>query len=673
MTFYFSLLVVFLVPLFFLPLTPNFFEFNKFHLLFFASVFIFLLLVLRGFVAKKFILWGSAFDLPVFLFLLAYLLSAVIVPTNRFLPLFSSAGIILTLTLFYLAFTQISVRDNRSWLQALIASSFVLSWLAVFSYLQAWPQLNNFPFLKNQTFTPAGDFITLFTFQIILLPATVIFGLKSKITLNKILYFLAAVLNLLSLGIIASLIFQKTLTLQLLPYSTGWWIGTEVFKNAKSLFFGFGPEGFLAAFSQFRPVSYNATPLWNTYFYFSSNYYLQILTTTGVLGLLSLLFLLFNFANKAFKINPKNDLLLISKLVFVLFVLIFLALPVGFLALFVFYLFLAVLAQKSKKEKVLPFNQIVKVIFLFFVFFLIVLSYFQARIWFAEKVFADANLAARENRGLDTYNKSQQAIQLNPFQEKYHLFLSQISWLMANNLANKKDLTDDDRKIINELVAQSIFNIKKAISLNPQNPLYWQMLANIYRNLINNVNDAQNWAIASYAQAIRTDPVNPALRLDLGGLFYSLGNYESAIDQFKRAIELKPDYANAYYNLSWAYKQSNNPVQAFLSMKQVLALVNQGSEDFNKASKELEELYKLVPDELKTASPSASKQPETQEQKLTQPEILPSSLPTGNIKLPKEAAPEVNPETIKEATQSAEASASPEPAKTVPDKSPINP
>jgi hypothetical protein len=60
------------------------------------------------------------------------------------------------------------------------------------------------------------------------------------------------------------------------------------------------------------------------------------------------------------------------------------------------------------------------------------------------------------------------------------------------------------------------------------------MLADIYRNLVNSVNDAQNWAIASYAQAIRTNPVTPVLRVDLGGLFYSLGNYENAIDQFKR-------------------------------------------------------------------------------------------------------------------------------------------
>jgi hypothetical protein len=462
MIFYFSCLVIFLVPLFFLPLTPNYFEFNKFSLLFFASVFIFLLLIIRIFLAKKLIVWGSIFDLPVFLFLTAYLLSTLIVPANRFLPFFSITGIILILSLFYFIFNQIPTKDNRSWLQALIISSFALSWLTIFSYLQAWPKFLNFEFLKSQTFTPAGDFITLLIFQIILLPAIIIFGLKSKTALNKILYFLTAVLNLVSLGLIGSLIWQKTLTFQLLPYTTGWWISTEIFKNAKSLFFGFGPEGFLTAFSQFRPLNYNTTALWNIPFYVSSNYYLQLLTTIGVLGLLSLLYLLFVFAKKAFKNNPKNDLLLISKLVLVLFFLIFMAVPVGFLTLFVFYLFLILLGQKTKKEKPLPFNQITKVLSLFCLGLLFIIGYLQGRVWWAEKVFMEANKAAAENRGLDAYNKSLKAISLNPFQEKYHLFFSQVNWALANSLAGKKDITDAERQQVAGLISQSINGVKKS-------------------------------------------------------------------------------------------------------------------------------------------------------------------------------------------------------------------
>ncbi len=145
-----------------------------------------------------------------------------------------------------------------------------------------------------------------------------------------------------------------------------------------------------------------------------------------------------------------------------------------------------------------------------------------------------------------------------------------------------------------------------------------------------------------------TDPVNPLLRIDLGGLFYGFGNYEIAIDNFKRSIELKPDFANAYYNLSWGYKQDNNPVQAFLAMQRVLALVPQDSEDFIKAAQELEELRKLLPEETLQATAAGRHQ-------LIPPQPFPSTPPSGPINIPEEeAAPEVSEEVVQEATQSAE-------------------
>jgi tetratricopeptide (TPR) repeat protein len=42
------------------------------------------------------------------------------------------------------------------------------------------------------------------------------------------------------------------------------------------------------------------------------------------------------------------------------------------------------------------------------------------------------------------------------------------------------------------------------------------------------------------------------IRLNLNG-FYQLGKYQKAIDAYKEAIKIKPDFHEAYYNMGGAY------------------------------------------------------------------------------------------------------------------------
>jgi tetratricopeptide (TPR) repeat protein len=112
--------------------------------------------------------------------------------------------------------------------------------------------------------------------------------------------------------------------------------------------------------------------------------------------------------------------------------------------------------------------------------------------------------------------------------------------------------------------------------------------------LINVAENADQWTIAALAQAIKNDPVNPRLRLELGGVFYSLGQYDQAIRFYQQAAELKPDWGNAFYNLSAAHKQKKEMVQAYDYLRQVIALVEPNTADYTKAQSELAELSNLL-------------------------------------------------------------------------------
>jgi Tfp pilus assembly protein PilF len=73
-------------------------------------------------------------------------------------------------------------------------------------------------------------------------------------------------------------------------------------------------------------------------------------------------------------------------------------------------------------------------------------------------------------------------------------------------------------------------------------------------------------AIEAYKKAVQLDPESADANYNLGMSYSSLGQYKEAIEAYKRAIRIKPDYEAAYYNLGHAYsnlKQYDNSVKAF--------------------------------------------------------------------------------------------------------------
>ena len=129
-----------------------------------------------------------------------------------------------------------------------------------------------------------------------------------------------------------------------------------------------------------------------------------------------------------------------------------------------------------------------------------------------------------------------------------------------------------------------------------------------------------------------------------------MGRYDDAIDQFKQAIGLKPDYGNAYYNLSYAYKQQKKYPQAYLAMQNVVNLMDANTADYEKSLNELNELQKLLPKEATSATIAAQQR----ESQLKKPEPLPSAKPIGEVTFDEEQAKELEPpivEVNQEATE----------------------
>jgi tetratricopeptide (TPR) repeat protein len=286
-------------------------------------------------------------------------------------------------------------------------------------------------------------------------------------------------------------------------------------------------------------------------------------------------------------------------------------------------------------------------IVLFSFIFLTGFGYLLGRSYLAEIYFKKALDGIVKNDAKQGYENMRKAIILNPYIERFRLNFSQLNLLLANNIAAKANqqpqgknqkpyqLTEQDRQNISQAIQAAIAEGKAAVTLNPQKALNWENLAQIYRNIINTAQGADVWTISAYQRAIVSDPQNPIYRLNLGGVYYSLGNYEEAAKIFEQAVILKPDWPNAYYNLAWANFQKQKYQEAVSAMENVIRLLDPKKDkaDYDKVKKELEEFKKKLPQEEKQATEEGKTQP-----KLTLPSPIPTTTP--QIQLPEEASPE---------------------------------
>jgi len=636
-------ILLFLIPLFFLPITTNFYDFNKNFLLFLGAGLLLLAWGIKIAVEKEIKLVRTPFDLLILLFTLSLILATIFASPNK-VEAFLTPGatgtiIILTLLYFLIANTPGSAHHIQ---YAIIASASLLTLIAIYQFFGLGEVLiaetSKLAFMRAKFWTPAGDLLSLLVFLLIVLPQALTLSLKTfkENPLRGSLLGLFVIL-IASGAVIA--IFQllpgKPTSLLLLPYPSAWAIAVEAFKQ--NPLFGVGPGNFVSAFNRFRPVDFNRFDFWNLRFGAGSSYPLHLLTETGILGVGAFAIIVITIIKiiKAIK-NPAGWGLLTC-------VAFFFLLPGNFLLLFAFFVLLAMVTPKKdwldlkigEKIRWLPLTGMVLI--------LAPLFYLGGKAYAAEIYFKKSLDALAQNRGLDTYNNQIKAITLNPRRVDFRLVYSQTNFALANSIATNPpsgQLTDQDRNNITQLIQQAIREARAATVLNPTNSTNWENLAQLYRNLLNFAQGADQWTIAAYQQAVATDPISPRLRVDLGGLFYALGNYDEAQKIFRIAVELKPDYANGWYNLAAAYREDKKYQQAYQAMQQTLALVPTDSADWQRAKEELDELAKKLPSP--TPTPTGT-QPEKQQEELSKPQPLPSPVVQPPIELPEESTPSSQP------------------------------
>lgn len=469
--------------------------------------------------------------------------------------------------------------------------------------------------------------------------------------------FLAAVV-LIIIGLLITLyelfVLKPAGGLLLLPFEVGFQtafaaISQDTGRVLQGFLFGSGFGTFLTDFTRFKQaVPFNLdTTLWSMFFIRSSSFVLELLATTGVIGVASFCFVLFQIIKRVrIKLTRENPLFF--AMLFVIIASFLLPFSPILQALFILLLALFATAEGlldeqrffdvelhfvAFKKGIIPliasplhgltgsaaraedksFTRALPVTF--FTLFLAaagIIGFFCYRYVYSDILFQNSLLAYAANNGLQTYNNQTNAINIFPYRDAYHRIYAQTNLALANNIASQQPRdtapTKETQQTILSLIQQSINSARNATIISPQTSLNWQNLSSVYRSLIGFGKSAEDFAAASSQQAIKLDPNNPQQYINLGGIYYQLARWDDAQQQFQIAINLKPDFANAYYNYGHALESKGDLPNALVYYQSVKTLVANDPPSLEKITGEIAVLEKKISGEAEAAAPKEAPQ-----------------------------------------------------------------
>lgn len=745
------ILTLFLVPIFFLPLSSEFYSFNKLALIVVSTIILLILWGIKTVKGEKLEIIQSPIDKWLIALLTTLILSTVF-SVSKMDSIYGQQGrwlglgaFVVMLIYYYLstpAFKDSKLMKISTYL--LVGSATVSSLVSILSYYRIF--LSSSPFVRFQNFSLTGSIKDAVLIAALSFVTSIYLSLREKNTLSKVLLMAATAINLffvaitgtvlgwvllaVGLGLIifstnksgmsenkSSLIINTVgiiapiLALVLipgtrkilvskdylgeitLPMKESWAVVTSTIRDYP--FVGTGPSTFHLNFSRFKPLSMNTTTYWSNTFDKPYNELFNLLSTTGILGALMgvlLFFGIISFAKKSKELRDETGYIEISSILLALVAISFALNHATILSVFLMFSFLSMLigahllsnqgnvkmvkpvslevtglASISSPEDQTVISGSYTKLLLAIPAFLIAgyLGYAGFKTYAGEYHMRNSLNAIASNDLAKAYQDQISALKFNSRRDSYYDAFSKINMTIAIALASKdpQELTDKDRQDIQALISQALQNSKIATEqVGPLNVSNWTTRAQIYQNLINVAQNALEWSISAYNTAIQLDPVNPQLRLNLGGVYFAAGDYLSAANQFRQAITLKQDYANARYNFALSLMALGEMEQAKSELEITKLLLPEDSADRNIVEQEIQKLS----DSIKSSQEQADKPtveeltgvtPDQQQQEpLTnvtepQPELGPEVLPQQPAEQPAPQVQQPLPEVQQPAPQ----------------------
>lgn len=620
-------------------------------------------LLLGGVALVGLVLWGvkmvaekhvrlkkTPFDAPVGLFFIASALSTVFA-INRYDSVVALGQLLIAVVAYYVVVNNARSAAAVNFItSALVAGVTVLAANTALSYFKVY--VLPFEFAKVQNFNTVGSYLDQAIILALVLPiaaylAQSIMRVKTASELKPVTIVYALATVVIAVGLAVNVYGLSTqFKPSILPFETGFQtafaaISQDTGRVLQGFLFGSGYGTYNVDFTRFKLPTFNlSADLWNLQFVRSSSFVLEVLATTGVLGLLAFAYIVLSFVRSTSKGVRKASPLYVA--VFLAFVVAF-VLPLSFVTISFMFLLLALFAASQGYPEVKfqfsalsdmggsffggtgrPSVMLPLIVLVLSVILSGVLGYFGYKLTMSDIAFQKSLVAANANNGGQAYQLQAEALDAFPWRDYYQRSFSQINLALANSLASQqpKDSSPsaETQQTIYTLIQQSINSGRAATTLAPESATNWSNLSGIYRSLIGFGQNAESFSLLAAQQAAALDGNNPNEYIAVGGIYFQLKQYDNAIRQFQVAINLKPDYANAYYNLGHALEAKGDLQNALAQYQAVKTLVAKDKASVEQIGKEIDALQKKI-GEGTANNGEQQAQPVTQAASQNQPQL----------------------------------------------------
>lgn len=208
-----------------------------------------------------------------------------------------------------------------------------------------------------------------------------------------------------------------------------------------------------------------------------------------------------------------------------------------------------------------------------------------------EKLLTKARSYAKKGKILDAQKFYQDVLDVFPANLRAQQGLASLKKLQQNSL-----IKDPPHETINQLLKlfnqrQFVLAVDQAQMLTKHYPdsfLLWNILG-ISNAQIGNLKQA----VFSFEKAINIKPEDAEAFYNLGNALHSQGKLDSAIEAYRKALFFKADYAEAYNNIGIAFKDQGKLCDAIAEYKKALAIAPEYAEVYKNMGISLKDLGRL--------------------------------------------------------------------------------
>ena len=136
--------------------------------------------------------------------------------------------------------------------------------------------------------------------------------------------------------------------------------------------------------------------------------------------------------------------------------------------------------------------------------------------------------------------------------------------------------------------ASQIQTLKEIVKKDPKNLPAWVELGNLYFDT-----DQPKEAIEAYGHYLAVKPDNPDVRTDMGIMYRKLGQFDKALEEFRKAARSDPKHVNSRYNIGLVLLHDKQDIQGAIKAWEEYLKVDPNSERAQRIRAQIEKMKSM--------------------------------------------------------------------------------